>query len=237
MSAGSPREACGGQGWIMVHTGVSNQTRNSRITVPAMRLSDFDYDLPADLIAQHPMPERTGSRLLVVGEASLDDLPFAALPDLVAAGDLLIRLDAEALRSELATVEGQLLEVLARRARFEAEEVGADTLQFNPLLTEGGNPMAAELMAGAQGLFEARLETARSETEQLTRRREQVDSQIEGVEAQAELDMLVGLGVRHMQGYLLCPPCTDPPTAGFVRPSRLAVPHDRAHGERGAIPA
>lgn len=59
----------------------------------------------------------------------------------------------------------------------------------------------------------------------------------EGVEAQAELDMLVGLGVRHMQGYLLCPPCTDPPTAGFVRPSRLAVPHDRGRGERGAIPA
>ena len=37
----------------------------------------------------------------------------------------------------------------------------------------------------------------------------------EGVEQQAELDTLVGLGVRHMQGYLLCPPCADPPSAGF----------------------
>ena len=53
----------------------------------------------------------------------------------------------------------------------------------------------------------------------------------EGVEAQAELDMLVGLGVRHMQGFLLCPPCADPPAAGFARPSRLL------RTGRGAIPA
>ena len=53
----------------------------------------------------------------------------------------------------------------------------------------------------------------------------------EGVEQQAELDTLVGLGVRHMQGYLLCPPCADPPSAGFPRPSRHILP------ERGAIPA
>jgi EAL domain-containing protein (putative c-di-GMP-specific phosphodiesterase class I) len=42
----------------------------------------------------------------------------------------------------------------------------------------------------------------------------------EGVEQQAELDMLVRLGVRQMQGYLLCPPCADPPTSGFPVPSR-----------------
>jgi EAL domain-containing protein (putative c-di-GMP-specific phosphodiesterase class I) len=53
----------------------------------------------------------------------------------------------------------------------------------------------------------------------------------EGVEQQAELDMLVTLGVRQMQGFLLCPPCANPPTTGFRRPSRH-VGHDR-----GAIPA
>jgi EAL domain-containing protein (putative c-di-GMP-specific phosphodiesterase class I) len=42
----------------------------------------------------------------------------------------------------------------------------------------------------------------------------------EGVEQQAELDMFVRLGVRQMQGYFLCPPCTDPPTSGFPVPSR-----------------
>ena len=53
----------------------------------------------------------------------------------------------------------------------------------------------------------------------------------EGVEQQAELDTLVQLGVRHMQGYLLCPPCADPPSAGFRSPSRHILPG------RGAIPA
>ena len=34
--------------------------------MPTYRLSDFDYALPADLIAQMPAPKRTGSRLLHV---------------------------------------------------------------------------------------------------------------------------------------------------------------------------
>ena len=53
----------------------------------------------------------------------------------------------------------------------------------------------------------------------------------EGVEQQAELDMLVTLGVRQMQGYLLCAPCANPPTTGFRRPSR------HVGRIRGAIPA
>jgi HlyD family secretion protein len=44
--------------------------------------------------------------------------------DEVQQGDLLLRLDAEQLQSELAVVEGQLLEILARQARLEAEESG-----------------------------------------------------------------------------------------------------------------
>jgi EAL domain-containing protein (putative c-di-GMP-specific phosphodiesterase class I) len=53
----------------------------------------------------------------------------------------------------------------------------------------------------------------------------------EGVEQQAELDMLVSLGVRQMQGYLLCAPCANPPTKGFRLPSRHV---GRGYG---AIPA
>ena len=45
----------------------------------------------------------------------------------------------------------------------------------------------------------------------------------EGVEQQEELDTLVELGVRHMQGYLLCRPCADPPSAGFRRPTRRGL--------------
>ena len=40
--------------------------------------------------------------------------------DTVAAGDILIDLDAKLLRSELAIVEGQLFEIMARRGRLQA---------------------------------------------------------------------------------------------------------------------
>lgn len=103
---------------------------------------------------------------------------------LVAAGDLLIRLDAETLQSELAVVEGQLFEVLARRARFEAERDDADTIVFSPLLYETDNGVAPELMEGQVRLFAARRESEEQEKEQLARRRSQIASQIEGIVAQ-----------------------------------------------------
>jgi S-adenosylmethionine:tRNA ribosyltransferase-isomerase len=51
-----------------------------------MRLSDFDFDLPPRLIAQHPLADRSGSRLLHVHEEALDDLRFTALPEPAARG-------------------------------------------------------------------------------------------------------------------------------------------------------
>jgi HlyD family secretion protein len=106
--------------------------------------------------------------------------------DTVTEGELLIRLDATDLVSELAVVEGQLFEVLARRARLDAERDGVETLVFDPLLLESDNPVAAELMEGQQRLFEARLTSARSEIEQLTKQKEQIADEIEGIKAQEE---------------------------------------------------
>lgn len=57
-----------------------------------MRKQDFDYDLPPELIAQAPLPERAGSRLLVLDPAqqTLTDSQFRALPDWLRRGDLLV---------------------------------------------------------------------------------------------------------------------------------------------------
>jgi len=43
-----------------------------------MQLSDFNYDLPAELIAQHPLAERSASRLLEL--AQTDDVQIRRLP-------------------------------------------------------------------------------------------------------------------------------------------------------------
>jgi S-adenosylmethionine:tRNA ribosyltransferase-isomerase len=64
-------------------------------------LSDFDFELPETLIAQHPTPERSGSRLLDgTGPASVDRI-FRALPTLLKAGDLLVFNDTKVINARL----------------------------------------------------------------------------------------------------------------------------------------
>ncbi len=57
-----------------------------------MRVSDFDYDLPAELIAQHPLGERDASKMLIVDRATQTgrDSTFASLPDCLRADDVLV---------------------------------------------------------------------------------------------------------------------------------------------------
>ncbi|MCK0095917.1 HlyD family type I secretion periplasmic adaptor subunit [Yoonia sp. F2084L] len=106
--------------------------------------------------------------------------------DTVQAGDLLLRLDPTTLQSELAIVEGQLFEILARRARLEAERDDAASLTFSEVLLEVQTPEVQKLMAGQERLFEARLETSRSAVEQLTQQRAQIASQLTGISAQQD---------------------------------------------------
>ena len=103
---------------------------------------------------------------------------------LVAEGDILIKLDPDELLSELAIVEGQLFEILARRARLEAERDGTNDITFSDVLTDPANVGAIELIAGQTRLFEARVESMLRAQEQLTQRRAQIQSQIGGIDAQ-----------------------------------------------------
>jgi S-adenosylmethionine:tRNA ribosyltransferase-isomerase len=68
---------------------------------PRYRLSDFDYELPSELIAQTPAIARTASRLLHVAGAKLRDRTFADLPELLAPGDLLVFNDTKVIRSRV----------------------------------------------------------------------------------------------------------------------------------------
>ncbi|MEJ6404624.1 HlyD family type I secretion periplasmic adaptor subunit [Yoonia sp. 2307UL14-13] len=104
--------------------------------------------------------------------------------DTVAAGDLLIRLDGSIMQSELAVVEGQLFEILARRARLEAERDDLDELIFDDVLLAAEDAEAQDLIAGQKRLFEARRESNKRSVEQLTQQRAQIASQLTGIEAQ-----------------------------------------------------
>jgi S-adenosylmethionine:tRNA ribosyltransferase-isomerase len=84
-----------------------------------MRKSDFNYELPPELIAQSPLPERTASRLLCLDGPSGDirDRMFADLPDLLRAGDLLVLNDTRVVPARLFghKASGGRVEILIER--------------------------------------------------------------------------------------------------------------------------
>ena len=80
-------------------------------------LSDFDFALPPDLIAQHPAAERSGSRLLDGISAQPTDRIFHELPSLLRAGDLLVFNDTKVIKARLLGEKptGGKLELLIER--------------------------------------------------------------------------------------------------------------------------
>ena len=57
-----------------------------------MQLSDFDYELPPELIAQEPLEVRSASRMLVVNKTkrTIEDRMFSDLPGILGRGDVLV---------------------------------------------------------------------------------------------------------------------------------------------------
>lgn len=106
--------------------------------------------------------------------------------DTVELGMPLIKLDASELGSQLAITEGQLFEVMARRGRLEAERDGTDAIVFDPLLISLAeeSPDVIDFLLGQRRLFNARKESVAREIDQLEKRRNQIDEQIIGVQAQ-----------------------------------------------------
>ncbi|RBI82692.1 HlyD family type I secretion periplasmic adaptor subunit [Rhodosalinus halophilus] len=124
-------------------------------------------------VVQHPDGGVVEEVLVAEGEA-------------VEEGAVLIRLDPSQLRSELAIVEGQLFELMARRGRLEAEREEATEITFDPELVAEArrDPEVSELLAGQARLFEARNESQAKEVEQLRNQREQLGNEVEGIDAQ-----------------------------------------------------
>jgi S-adenosylmethionine:tRNA ribosyltransferase-isomerase len=66
-----------------------------------LSIDDFDYELPPELIAQHPSEKRSASRLLCVGPDSIADRLFTDLPQLLSPGDLLVFNDTKVIKARL----------------------------------------------------------------------------------------------------------------------------------------
>ncbi len=94
-----------------------------------MKTADFDYHLPAEMIAQHPLEPRDASRLLVLRREGgvLEHVRFSDLPSYVHSGDLLVANDSRVLRARLRGHKrrsgGQVEVLLLRRLGGERWEV------------------------------------------------------------------------------------------------------------------
>lgn len=90
-----------------------------------MLRTDFAYDLPPELIAQAPLPERSAGRMLVLDRetGAIADRRIRDLPDFLAPGDLLVLNDTRVVAARVFGTKpsGGRVELLLERAVGECE--------------------------------------------------------------------------------------------------------------------
>jgi S-adenosylmethionine:tRNA ribosyltransferase-isomerase len=127
-----------------------------------VRLSDFAYDLPPELIAQHPAAERTASRLLHLDGASgaIADLVFSDIATLLDPGDVLVLNDTRVIKARLRGRKdtGGEVEVLIERV-LDADRALAQVRASKPPKTGGRlwfGDVEAEVLVRHGEFFELR---------------------------------------------------------------------------------
>ena len=127
-----------------------------------MLVSEFDYALPAELIAQHPAPQRSASRLLHLDASTgaLRDLRFADLPGLVDERDTLVLNDTRVINARLFGRKGSggRIELLVERILGERDALALIRASHPP--REGGELLIGDvsvMVCGREGeLFRVR---------------------------------------------------------------------------------
>ena len=73
-------------------------------------LSDYDFELPRELVASRPLPDRAASRMMVVDRAkgSVSHMAFRDLPAYLGAGDLLVLNNSKVIPARLLTDDGRV---------------------------------------------------------------------------------------------------------------------------------
>lgn len=130
-----------------------------------MRVADFDFELPDELIARHPLAERRASRLLVLDGPSgeLRHRQFPDLLDYLRPGDLMVFNDTRVIPARLfgQKASGGRLEILVERLLDEHRVLAHVRASKSPkpgslIHIDGGG--AAEMLARHNALFELRFD-------------------------------------------------------------------------------
>lgn len=133
-----------------------NNRRQNLTEKPNLLVSDFDYDLPEDLIATEPAVERDGSRLLVLPHASAPiHRQFSDIGEYLRAGDLLVLNDSRVIPSRLLGLRpgGGASEALL------LDEVSKEPPRWNAYVRPGRKLREGARIIFAPGAFEAEVES------------------------------------------------------------------------------
>jgi HlyD family secretion protein len=152
----------------------------------------------------------------------------------VAAGDLLLRLDATQVQANLQIVSKQLDEVRARIARLSTERDGLARLEFPAaLMARSSEPNVRGLLTSESSLFKARSDGRTSQKGLLQSKIAQLSQETSGLEAQvaskvSQLDLIAGelTGVQELYDKRLVP---------LARLTTLKREAARIEGERGQL--
>lgn len=152
----------------------------------------------------------------------------------VGAGALLITLDATIAQSMLSQIDSQLIQLVARRARLEAERDGHERAELPPTYPTGESEAAATAMREQLYLKESRISRAQ-QAEQLQERLGQFEREVEGLSSQVaakskeiELIAVELRGVEELLKQNLVP---------ISRATALQRETARLGGEKGALTA
>lgn len=119
-----------------------------------MLTADFDFDLPAELIASEPLADRAGSRMMVVHRDTgvIEHRQFCELPQFIQAGDLLVLNDTRVDRARFFSDDG-------RREVLRTEKISA--LQWRCMVRPGRKFRVGDTvhMAGTVGKVTAFLDS------------------------------------------------------------------------------
>jgi S-adenosylmethionine:tRNA ribosyltransferase-isomerase len=117
-----------------------------------VRVSEFDYELPAELIAQHPAPSRSASRLLhLPAGGKLQDLMFTDLPERVDQRDTLVLNDTRVIKARLFGRKpgGGQVEVLVER--IVAPRVALALMRAGHAPKAGTEVLIGDVQASVEG--------------------------------------------------------------------------------------